>query len=148
MSQSAMELLRLETELDFWPSLLNSHRHSVTPSNCHHSATPPSSPTSSASPSSAATSPTSNNASSVTPAMTNHFHHHHHGHHTDEKSPKSNEKKSVAGYSRTPHSYCKSTSRPCLVASDLRLNSGANNGCYSPLMDYTTMTQQCVRPSK
>ena len=113
MSQSAMELLRLETELDFWPSLLNSHRHSVTPSNCHHPATPPS-PTTSTS-SSTATSPTSNNASSATPAMTNHFHHHHHGHHShhaDEQSPKSNEKKSVAGYSRTPHSYCKLAKGP------------------------------------
>ena len=91
MSQTGMELLRLETELNFWPSPLNGHRTTA----CPHG-TPAS--TTTTPPESAVQNPPTSNATSK---LSHHRHHHH------EKGVKGSDKKTIEGYSRTPHSYCK-----------------------------------------
>ena len=101
MSQTGMELLRLETELNFWPSPLNGHHTSPLnghrPSGCPHG--PPASTATTTAETDVQNPPTSN----ATSKLSHHRHHHH------EKGVKGSDKKTIEGYSRTPHSYCKDT---------------------------------------
>jgi len=132
MSQTAMELLRMETELDFWPSLLNGHRHQVSSAGCPHEQ--PATMTTTTTTTTSDTSP--NNATSCPSSHPSEGHHHHHHHEKGSKCP--NEKKTIAGYSRTPHSYCKFISK--IIKSLKKKNTWKFNANFKPFASFATDT--------
>lgn len=119
MSESGMELLLVETENTFWP-FLTGRALQGPGSGCLHG---PPSPPPSGTPNNATHPDNPDDPSDSRPGKTptaveddglgtdhahDTHHHHHRSHAHPERGVRTAERKTVAGFTRRPHSYCKS----------------------------------------